>query len=252
MNCEVTSNNLRILCDWVSFTVTSDMTVDSVIEFMGFSSVDFHSMPCGASGYKSQLRHNLYNIRVLYDGNEDMGIHVDVSGSGVKPLLEAFKETLLCSTPFGDGYELFDETVLARFCKDVLLIGKFTRFDVAIDDIGCEYFSTDALYGYVDSCNIVSRFRSCRNMKETDMRGNILGHTVYFGSGKSSMMLRVYDKQLEQNKHLELEQEGYFPLPWVRWELELKKERATEFADLLVNSGKTLASIAVGVLAHYL
>ncbi len=101
------SNGLAASIDWISFTVMQLNDVLDVIEFMGFSSNDFTEMLTGANGYKSRIQHNTQNIKILYDGaNNDMGIHVDISGSAIAVLLATYKETLATITPFGKGYDL--------------------------------------------------------------------------------------------------------------------------------------------------
>lgn len=62
-------------------------------------------------------------------------------------------------------------------------------------------------------------------------------------------MLRVYDKQLEQNsKH----RDDVAPIEyeWVRWELELKGERAQMAVEHMLD-GFSVGEVCVGVLANY-
>ena len=76
------------------------------------------------------------------------------------------------------------------------------------------------------------------------------GYTIYLGSRTSSIMLRVYDKQLEQNKKLEKLSEPLIDYPWVRWELELKAERAQQAVNALID-GMSINEVAIGVLSNY-
>ena len=56
--------------------------------------------------------------------------------------------------------------------------------------------------------------------------GASTGETLYFGSPQSQSLFSIYDKRLEiQSKELENWQEY-----GVRWELELKKDRAEQCA----------------------
>ena len=52
-------------------------------------------------------------------------------------------------------------------------------------------------------------------------------------------MLRVYDKQLEQNKKLEKAEKPLITDSWVRWELELKEGCSVNAAELLIQ-GKSI------------
>lgn len=242
-------NGLIVQLDWISFTVTASMTVEDVIQFMGFSPALFTDMPKGANGYRQMKRYE--DISVLYDGSENMGIHVNVSGNSVSALLASFKETLSDNNcPFGKAYDYWEEDILSLFCKDVLEIGQFTRLDIAIDDLGCNYYSLDELLEKLKCKMVVSRFRSYRNVCESSMTGEKLGHTIYFGSRKSSIMFRVYDKKLEQNKGFSPDDNNYIHSEWVRWEMELHKERANELANVLMQK-KTLGFIAFGILTYY-
>lgn len=244
-------NGLRLVVDWVGFTVTADMSVVQVIEFMGFSPMLFNDMPRGSNGYKCMKKHGSHEISVLYDGTDGMGIHVNASGSAISALLSSFKNTLSIDTPFGVGYDLWDDTVLSRFMKEVLSIGHFTRVDIAIDDIGCNYYSLDELAGKLKSGSVVSRFRKYREVCELSIASDgEYGHTIYFGSRESAIMFRVYDKKLEQNMGLSPDDMGYFHEEWVRWELELHKERSNELARLLID-GHAFSDVSVGVLSYY-
>lgn len=248
-NSIILDNGLRILVDWISFTVTASLSVDDVIRFLGLSPALFTDMPKGANGYRQMKRYE--DISVLYDGAEDMGIHVSISGGSVSVLLESFKETPVdCECPFGKAYDYWEENIFALFCKEVLEIGHFARLDIAIDDLGCNYYSLDELSKKLNSRVVVSRFRTYRNICENAMTGEKLGHTIYFGSRKSSIMFRVYDKKLEQNKGLSPDDDNYIHSEWVRWEMELHKERAGEFVNLLIQ-GKSLGFMAFGILTYY-
>lgn len=61
-------------------------------------------------------------------------------------------------------------------------------------------------------------------------------------------MLRVYDKQLERNQKAEDGEK--LQDPWVRWEIELKNERANIAADFLIRK-KQLGEIIMEILNNY-
>lgn len=246
-NSESLKNGLRLSIDWIRFTVTAPMSVSQVIEFMGFSDSMFCDLPRGANGYRRQKKYD--NIAILYDGAEDMGIHVCISGSSVSLLLDAFKEKFKIDTPFGIGYDL-QENILTAFCAEVLEIGHFTRLDIAIDDIGQNYYSPDEVFLLYNENKIATKFRRMRRTDEVCAPGKWSGYTVYFGSRKSLIMLRIYDKQLERNQGLSPDHENYIHEKWIRWEMELTDERAEELAHKLA-AGEVLGHIGVAVLAYY-
>ena len=235
---------LEVKIDWLSFTVHGSYSVDEVIEFMGFDLANLREMPSGANGYKRMKKYE--NISVLYDGGENMGIHVNVTGSSIATLLEI--------TPFGDkAFELqsWNDTILSLFLTELLKIARITRLDLAIDDIGAEYYTLDEIENKQEKQQIVSKWRSCRNLRENTIADNVkIGHTLYFGSTQSEIQLRIYDKQLEQNKGILYDTTGLIVTPWVRWELELHDDRANQCAKLLANN-IIIGDVAFGILSHY-
>ena len=247
-----TDNKLIISIDWLSFTFHSDYTPEDVIEFMGLNVTDFREMPNGANGYKHMKKYE--NISVLYDGASNMGIHVNITGSSVGTVICAYKESIAYNTPFGKAYIDLDknDTVLSRFFVDMFHFGgTISRLDLAIDDYCCNYYSLDEIEKKLVSGRVITKWKSSRELKEKiNATSEKIGHTLYFGSAQSDIQLRIYDKQLERNKGLEPGNENYIEFPWVRWELELHKDRANEIGRLL-SSGFSVGTVAVGVLAHY-
>lgn len=243
------NNGLVVGIDWLSFTVHANYTIDEVIEFMGFDLRQFRNMPNGSHGYKHMKKRE--NISVLYDGAENMGIHINIAGSSIATLLEAYKETLSVNSPFGKAYELWEETTLSRFLSEILKIGHLTRIDLAIDDYGTNYYSTDEIVTKCKNGQIVSKWRTSQNNEENVIADNKkVGHTVYFGSTQSDIRMRIYDKQLEQNKGLSVGDGKYINEKWTRWELQLRGERADSIAKLLSNNSP-LGEVTIGVLANY-
>ena len=256
-----TSNNLIISIDWLSFTIhtnnPSEMEiddivrdVDNILESIGLKAKCFRDCPNGANGYKRMKKYE--NISVLYDGAPNMGIHVNVSGSSVGTLLEAYREFITEDTPFGMAYTDFDETILSSFFNRLFDMGaSITRLDLAIDDFGAQYYELDDIKRKQEKGKIISKWKTWHEISpKTTSSNDKIGQTLYFGSPQSEIQLRIYDKQLERNKVLEPGNENYIYTPWVRWELEFHKDRANEVSRML-SDGSALGSVAVGVLAHY-
>ncbi len=249
-NLEFMDNGLLVSVDWLSFTLSAFDNVEDVLSFLGFDPRYFLEMPKGANGYKRMRKYANYNISILYDGTEDMGIHVNVSGIGIHALLSAFRSTLRCDTPFGEGFNLFDETVLSILLSEITKSGHLTRLDIAIDDKGANYYSLDDIEDRLKHLRVVTKFRSHRHMIDKTTLNEKIGHTIYFGSRQSDIMLRIYDKKLEQNKNLLVSDDRYVSHDWVRWELELHRDRANAVSEYLI-AGKSLGDVAIGVLSQY-
>ena len=239
-------NGLECLIDWVGITFFDFSSPIDVLSYLGFSDSDF-TVSRGRNGYKSSLSHNQYNISLLYDGTDDMGFHLDISGSALSGALDAYKSTRTVETPWGTyAAEILDDGIMLEFLRHINECGKFTRIDLAVDDKGCNYFSVDDVKKLYKDGACVSRFRKFKHEEEMDSPEHQSGNTVYFGKRVSSAMLRVYDKKLERISKGEV-----IDFDWVRWELELKKERAQMAVDFIL-SGKNLGAVIMGLLYNYL
>lgn len=244
-NIITTENGLSVLVDYIAFTCM-DIPYKDVFMRFGLSESEFQ-VHKGAYGYKACLRHNFYPVSVMYDGSDDMGVHVTVTGSAVDYFVECFKKSRPYEpTPFGDelAYTIteFYLSVLSEILDVIHDIGHLTRLDLAIDDKGAHYFTMDDVSSYFNDGLWVSKFKSYQETVSKG-KGGKRGHTVYVGSRKSPLMLRIYDKALEQKKSDVKE--------WVRWEIEFHKERADAVAALIVG-GNSLADVVFGILSNYL
>lgn len=253
-NQDSRSNGLVASVDWIAFTSTVFTSSEEMMNFLGYFAGDFQEMPKGAHGYRKMHRLKGFPVTILSDGTPDMGVHVIISGSAIKDVLEHFRRnSMSAESPFTSEMVPvvtdFDNSVMVEFLQQVKYYGWFTRLDLAVDDFGAEYFSVEDVRGYLDRQEVVSKFRSFRDTFESTLVGEPTGHTLYLGSRQSEVMLRVYDKQLEQNKKAEKE-EDMIREAWVRWELELKNDRANMAVDLLIQR-KELGEIVMGILSNY-
>lgn len=251
-NSENLDNSLIASVDWIAFTSTIISTVSEMISFLGYLDSDFLLLSRGANGYKKMHRLEGFPITILSDGNENMGIHVIIGGSAIPDMLNHFKQTITHDTPFGDDAVYlndFDNSIMIEFLQQVKLIGWLTRFDPAVDDHGARFFTVADVRGFLNRQEVISKFRTYRDVYESTFTNENTGHTIYFGSRQSEVMLRVYDKQLEQNGRA-ASPEDMVPDPWIRWEIELKNDRANIAADFLIQR-KELGKVIMEVLNNY-
>lgn len=238
-------NELRCKVDWIRVTLHDEsLKADHVMEILGYSPEEFHKAERGAQGYMVQHQ-NMFGLSILSEGNEGMGIHINICGSAMSDCLEHYANSRGIEP--GDG-------LLIDFINTLLLYeGKFTRIDLATDDIGGMYYTVDELEELLRCGKAVeSKWRSWRPVADYDFDGNLItGKTVYLGKGSSNLMLRVYDKQAEQNSKLAEDSPERIEEAWIRWELEAKKEYAHRIAESLA-SGELVGSVAVGILKNYL
>lgn len=198
----------------------------------------------GGIGYKNSIKHMHENIQVFFEGTDEMGVHIRVSGSAVKYALQCFLDTYKVDSPFGYCYEVDDVSmpfILSKYVSKVLSVGHFTRIDVAIDDLGIKYFSVPEIHKYFDDELIYGKFRNWDVNKGSKFDGKLRGYTVYVGSRESDVYLRIYDKMLEQG----------IDVPWVRWEFEIKHAKADVFAKQIIDNNN-FGELAFGLLNEYM
>lgn len=216
------SKDLVCLFDWLSFTIKKNISVDYIIsDFLKMNSADFIELDKGNYGYKRQIANG--NVRIYSDGKEDMGIHVQLSGQGCRQVEESLN---------GDWLTLLKKIIEAD--------GTFSRCDIAVDDkIGI--LDITKIQKKTEKKEYVSRFNNWNITTSCKTDSDKYGKSIYFGSEKSDIRLRFYDKAVEQGV------DGH----WVRTELQMRDERANN-AILLYLSGKTIGEIVTGVLKNYI
>lgn len=229
--CRVDYNGMLASIDWLEFTAFNLDYAYVVQDVLGLALTDFEDTGRGGGGYPKMSQANFGDVRILHGAqNPDvMGIHVTISGKGCKAL---FARVL----PFD-----LITNILDYGCK-------FTRIDLALDNIGDIYFYPYELESYIDNKLVKSRWSKlevvhCKNMHTADLEGD----TAYLGSRTSDLFCRVYDKTLERIANDDTE----VPAHWVRWELVCKHDRAQAAAEQLVNSGFAIGDILAGVLSNY-
>lgn len=235
---------LRSLVDWVQFTLRhkelddgiKQLDVNDVCQLLGIGREEFFEAPGGLHGYTKQLLAG--DIRILYAGAANMGIHVHMSGQGCREY----------ETYYGADWETLFERVINEYG------GAFTRLDLAIDEIRYNderpYWTVPQLIRKTKKAECRSKFRTAHRMEKIRITdGSSDGHTIYYGSVKSDIQARVYQKDKERaNAGKELEEHL---TTWNRLELQLSDDRATDTARAII-SGRSSGDIVFGLLRNYL
>lgn len=222
----VPSENQSII-DWFAFTVKT-REPDDVIKMLGFSRSLFENTERGGMGYKSCLRFG--HISVFYDGNENMGCHVEMSGQGCRE------------------FETSNHNWRDLIATIKLQNGKFTRLDIALDTVDGS-LPLKKIRRAVNLGQVRSNFTSVRTIESATLSPDGLknkSQTVYFGSGLSRCMFRLYDKAAQSG----LNTETYSPF-WIRFELQLREDRAAIAADEILRK-QNLGYVATGIINQYL
>ena len=214
--------------DWLAFTVPQ-ATVEEIGTVVGG---DWFETTTGFRGYPtcwmtSQGRHGVGKLGTGAPRNLKE-VHVDLSADIVASWDEAKLRSVL-TWVFVRG-------------------GHLTRMDVALDDRAA-LVSIAQIKQAVEAGQAVTRSQKFQVLAGSSLRdGASTGDTLYFGSRESQTMLRVYDKRLDLTQKGRAEAQAY----GVRWELELRNDRAQACGKaLLTLPPEDWREFLVGVLRSY-
>ena len=208
------------LIDWFGFTMPLTDPWE-VVDLLGLPRGLFSELERGGMGYKLKLQFN--GIGIYYDGSENMGVHVEMSGKGCRDY-EAHKQ---------DWRQLIALIQLGK--------GHLTRLDIAIDTVDGT-INLEQINQHLEKGETRTKFRVFGENKSfhfTQDKPAPKGRTFYFGSGTSRTLFRIYDKAAQM--------ETTDGVPWVRFELQMRDERAQAAADLILNRDD-LGKIATGII----
>lgn len=214
----------KIIYDWVSIT-SKIHSPQSFIELLGLDKPGISwELVKGAHGYRDRLYWE--KISIHYNGREDMGVWLEMSGQGCR----AFET-------FGNGdYErLFQEV------QDNPGEMNLTRLDVAFDDLTGLLDINQVAEDTIER-EFISKWTKGKIERgmDFDKKKDEDALTINFGSMSSDIFLRIYDKAKER---------GFIDgRHWIRVELQLRRERALAMALRTEPIGEAFA----GVLANYL
>lgn len=216
------------IIDWLSFTCKMGNPLE-VIELAGLGNLTFSETDRGRYGY--DLGYTVDGlINVFYSAKRsDMGVHVEMTGQGVRKY-----ETIM----------QVDKVTWAQVFEHLRSFATFSRIDLALDEYeGLVGFAD--IIGKIERGEHVGRCRSFKVISGRGSNGEHTGTTIYMGSNKSDLMLRVYEKNYErQAKGYEID----VPI-WNRWELVLKHEKANDFVTRYLDGGHSFGSLFGGILA---
>ena len=173
-------------------------------------------------GYKRQL--SLQNISFLYEGREDMGVHVIISGQGCR------------------WYENYFP-LISLIHRVNRYKGKLTRIDLALDDRVGDLIPLDKIIKDVTQGNATSKCKSNMEITERDFNGNTLGKALTIGKRSSNTYIRFYDKAKEQKLKDK-------KAVWNRIEIELKGENAQTVQNVIYETN--VGPLFQGILKNYL
>ena len=226
---------LTAILDWLEFTFHSLSFRTIVEEVLELSLEDFIHTGTGSYGYRDKyvLAQN-HHISILANGTEQQGTHVILSGQGCQYLLARLS--------------------VATLIRNVLRFdGQFSRVDLALDDRDSAWYTVPQLIQHARRSEIICKWREFSIDTGLSSRSSATTKEIlYLGTARSDLSLRIYNKTLEQRKHL-LDKDAIAALrpQWTRWEFVCRRRKAQAvilellrrdfaldavFADLLTGS----------------
>lgn len=227
----MSENHNAIIFDWLSFTSVSD-GVEDLKAMLGLSHVQWIELERPFNGYTHSIYFN--GITICWGVPQSWGgeyhkdtTYVNMSGSGCR------------------AYETHssncDWNSLLAFlvsCEDYHI----SRLDVSYDDFD-NVLDMDIIYHEsLQRDHMITTFR--RGFWELGILNAKKERTVYFGSKKSNLMFRIYDKKEERNRS-DLSH-------WVRWEIQLRDDRACTFVRKYIDNDYNIGEVFAGVIYNYL
>ena len=187
----------KIIVDWLAFTVFS-ISLDDVVSLLGFSNIigDFESCN-GSNGYQDRYYYD--GVSIHFNGRQDMGIHINMSGQGCR-VFETYSD-------YGDFVELFNRiSELEKY--------NISRLDIAYDD----FINTLPIDDIVSSVHR-QEWLSPSNIKWWEAVYSAAGTSAYIGSPRSNIRIRFYDKGAEKKVDYQ----------WTRCEIQMRDIAAVLF-----------------------
>lgn len=235
------NETLKAIFDWIEFTIHHHTTKHIINDILELNDKDFMDIRKGKHGYEKQKLWNQGGIFILYNVEEEdssQGIHIIITGNGCRQYEE--KKNL--------------RDLIVRITE--VQKYKFTRIDIAIDDIKGDTINFEKFEKESNAGNISSlwyKFSVINEKRIADGEG--IGRTIYYGSKKSAIFMRVYDKHLEQKKKQKNKEE--IPelikdnVNWTRMEIVFRDKRA-ELAAAFILGSDDIGKLIRGVLKQYI
>lgn len=223
-------NGLRACVDWLQVTFKSVRSPEEITQVLGLDFNDFTHFETGKYGYTYHYRFG--HIAIYYSYEID-NLHLEISGQGCRE------------------YEEFGKYDWITLLGLILMLDvNITRLDYAIDDFK-GYFTFEQIIKKVKKGHVRSRFRKARVLEDIELNdGSTVGTTVYFGSPKSDILVRFYDKLHERLSAGKEIHDGIEV--WNRIEVQMRDDRAKIAAFELVENFESIGTTVQGILRNYI
>lgn len=232
MQCDETQDCLLI--DWFSFRCES-MDLEQMKTYLGLRDADWQP---GAGFYGFSCRSWSGGISIHYGSDSCTGVLVEMSGSGCR----TYETFILGKCPELSAKEIWHSLFMDVLSDDSFVV---TRLDVAFDDRSGVLPMDRLIYDFRHE-NFVTRFKTGRGSRscKIEMSPHDQDATIYFGSPQSEIRFRIYDKSAERGLDASVH--------WIRFEIQLRRDNATQFIFQLVQSDYDISGLFVSVVTNYI
>lgn len=233
---------MSIKIDYISIVFDSATAEEIITRLLDLPLDIFLKVPARMKHKTYQSLHQIGGIKVYGDceWTDDnplgLGSYLELSGRGCDDIFRILDKRGLT---FGDFFWRCQNKYNRLF--------HLTRLDVAIDDRNeVPYFTIEQIKKKCEKDEFIGNSNSFR-FAESSFTEMGTAKTVYIGSGKSNLSYRLYDKDKEVcMKH----QKAYEEVgSWKRTEIQLRDEKAHDFAMLLMDEPLNLGELAFNLLA---
>lgn len=204
----VLDDKVKILIDWLTFSSKIYTEIQVIENILNMKYSSFIEMKRGRNGYKKGLHFD--GITVLFDGLDNMGVCVDLAGTGCRTFTSfssiTFYDLLIALISDLDNYNI-------------------SRFDVALDET-CGLLDLKLLVQKTNNLEFVTKIQKTEVVCSRKSRASPMAISLYFGSRASPMLIRFYDKAKERNDYIS---------HWVRCELQLRDDYALSMANIFLD-----------------
>lgn len=226
--------SMILCCDWVTANSKNNSDWESLLVLLG---LDISLFECSSTSiYKCRTMYFYNGIRIFTDSisPENCKFVLEFTGSGCR---------------FLESLNRLDWEHIFYFFREYDL--RITRFDLALDVYNYYGFTLQDMFIKLKNKHVLSRFRNFRTVQSYEIENfENLGYTLYFGSPKSNLMFRFYDKFRERLiKKVDLES---WIKTWMRFEVQARRDNAVALFDLFILNSSDLSKMFKGLLFNYL
>lgn len=219
------------------------MCFDVLLEVLGLRGRVEFDCQYGSKGYKNSFRFD--GITIMTPSESQDNFWVDMSGTGCRAFETYGSGNWDCLFDFICGNAHLTRLDVA--CDDYVLYPEDLSEDderpagiLSMKEMFCDYVFNDAYVSKAKMHKCLSSWEDGPLQGDGSRMRKNEGLTLYCGSEKSEVFLRIYDKAAEMRRSDECH--------WVRVELQLRDKRALQFIENSAGVGEKFCGVMMNTL----